>query len=461
MVKMSHRYAEVPPETAIHRRAIERESDNRQLSVSPNSSRASTPSSVLSDRTSFSTARTTPEPIVPEPQKQIPILKISTPTPSLFFCADDIDDMSLELSKSPALQAALQSDRSTRALRPSSVPSSGVEFGVPQLFRSLCICDPKIRGYPIQLRSKFFTIGPRALKVGACHFLNLPSGAKDGCILSTRPGIDGRPQFILEYAGNLLCPETGLITYVLAAQMDVTETMRELAASCLSIVHKEEVSTSEVDQTFYDSDDESSCISDVLVDDDGDEDDDSDKDEDLVEVPMLGAHANRQFIYQARSYAKQPIDWIDVAAEEREAEPFRNCKRQTRKPASPAIASTNDPDLEDLHDLVKSITFFHKSIFTLRPAVPGQGSCWQIAYTSPGLYSCEADLRTGLSPNSPETLRQLGNVLAMEEPVTLRVKWGVKGLDKRMYCAPMFSGEKLKCWVCFLVDGRVPDFWAV
>ncbi len=108
MVKMSHRYVEAPLETAIHQRARERESDNRQLSVSPTSSRASTPSSVLSDRTSFSTARTTPEPMVPEPQKQIPISKISTPTPPMFFCADDIDDMSLELSKSPALQAAMR-----------------------------------------------------------------------------------------------------------------------------------------------------------------------------------------------------------------------------------------------------------------------------------------------------------------------------------------------------------------
>ncbi len=243
--------------------------------------------------------------------------------------------------------------------------------------------------------------------------------------------------------------------------MDVTETMRELAASWLSIVHKEELTTSEVDQTFYDSDDESNCVSDVLLDNDSDEDYDSDKDKDLVKVPMLGAHANRQFIYQARSYAKEPVDWIDVAAEERNAEPIRNCKPPMRTPASPAIASLNDPDLDDLQDLVKSITFFHKFVFTLRPAAPGQGSCWQIAYTSPGLYSREADLRTGLSLNSPETLTHLGNVLAREEPVSLRVTWGVKGVDKWMYCAPMFSGEKLKCWICFLVDGRVPDFWSV
>jgi len=106
--------------------------------------------------------------------------------------------------------------------------SEELNLSYPLLFNSVCICDPKISGYPIQQHSAKFDLGSRGLTVGACRFLNLPYSYLDSCNLFTEADSTGKLKFILEYAGNLVSSKDGPTEYVIVAKMDMTPTIRKL-----------------------------------------------------------------------------------------------------------------------------------------------------------------------------------------------------------------------------------------
>lgn len=132
-------------------------------------------------------------------------------------------------------------------------PSLSALNNTSTLFRSLCICDLNIPGFPVQYRSRHFTLSPRGLRVGDCEFLNLQGkddgGPKEGTYLTLRTGVDGRPMFVLECVGGLYAidgdvgegdggragveAELGPAAYVFASQIDVTMRIRALAAAVL------------------------------------------------------------------------------------------------------------------------------------------------------------------------------------------------------------------------------------
>jgi len=112
--------------------------------------------------------------------------------------------------------------------------SDELNLSYPLLFNSVCICDPKISGYPIQQHSENFKLGSRGLQVGACKFLNLPYGYLDSCHLFTEADSTGKLKFVLEYTGNLIGFKDGPTEYVLVAKMDMTPTIRKLALKILN-----------------------------------------------------------------------------------------------------------------------------------------------------------------------------------------------------------------------------------
>ncbi|OCK85892.1 hypothetical protein K432DRAFT_377271 [Lepidopterella palustris CBS 459.81] len=143
-----------------------------------------------------------------------------------------IDCMSLHLAESYGIQFGVRA-RCWDRLRVMSSQDKGetepLDFTHDLPFVSLCITDPAIRGNPIRLHSDNFRLGPRGMKVGACMFLNLPFGSEDDCALEVLPGSDKRPRFVLQLRTELVSPVDGRRVFMLASQIDFTESFRRLA----------------------------------------------------------------------------------------------------------------------------------------------------------------------------------------------------------------------------------------
>lgn len=312
----------------------------------------------------------------------------------------DVDRLALDIAQVLDLQMAtgLPFNQGLDKRRPSDVE---VELFFPTLFQSLCICDVSIIGNPIQLHSRHFSLGPRALKVGKARFLNLPRQQRHACHLSFRPGPDKRPEYVLEYTNALVSVEADKVPYILATQMDVTTSVNQLA----------EV----LNAKFW-----------------------------------MGRAAQRQdkvrhFDGHGKLGSGEEVDWVQLAQEKAGSE--RQSDKSARLAKDELI--TNDPNVLEFREMIEDIKHFHSEYFTLSMASDEREPFWQISYVSPTLAQRLTDVKASFNHTSPETMNQLGELLVGEVEATLSIKWGVNGEPRRLYCCPMFRKEKT-CWLCFL-----------
>ena len=376
-----------------------------RFSASTQSSGSTHESSIFSDNDRETVESTTSQDHESSPRKNTEALPpIPTPSPK------DIDDYALGLIEADNVQQSVRQSSNFITMDDNAHTSCTSEMFLPPIFKSLCVCDPNIKGHPVQLRSKFFSIGPRGLKVGRCEFLNLPGNSGEDCILSSRPGSDGRPQFVLEYTTSLISQESKSCTYIMASQMDMTLNIRDLATSLLR-------KFSELDR----------CDTELTSHD-----------------PSMGLGSRDLDISDQEPVS---VDWLAFADED-ESQPKPVMKRD--------IISAYEPGLINLREIVEDVKFFHRDSFILAPA-KGTGF-WQISSASSSLCARGVDLHAGLSSTPAETLRNLGASLSEQQPITMVIKWGPTALEKRLYCVPMFRKD-LGCWLCFLVDASVPNLW--
>lgn len=324
--------------------------------------------------------------------------------------AKKLDLVCLKIIKLPQVREILKSATRLR-VDESCRLSNGLSLTKPQMFRSLCLCDPKINGYPIQMRSKFFTLGPRGLRVGACEFLNLPNADSDDCFLelSPRPSVDGRPRFVLEYATTLISEESALPTYVLASQTDVTQAIQEVAATVM--LERMQASTTRQAGSFRNK---KSRHSGVAI----------DEDEGCTSDSM----------------SNSPVDWMTALRTPRGTQ-----RRKHR--ISPRTADA-------LFSLLNQVAMQHARAFVLSQPrhSDSTSSEWQIVYTSPAVHRRPADLCVALSHTESATLLRLGTALRGETPVKMTVQWGEASEDMLLIAEPMMRDQKVSCWLCFLVD---------
>lgn len=325
----------------------------------------------------------------------------------------EVDDFAVGLIEADAVQKAMRRSDIYAELGQVDVLNGGVELFLPSMFQSLCICDPNIQGHPVHLRSKYFSIGPRGLKVGRCHFLNIENVMGETCSLSSRPGPDGRPRFVLEYAAGFCSQETRACTWIMAAQMDVTNNIRALSSAILAKLNDQE-------RPMHN------------------------KNTNELNPSVSFGIPDRQL----RPRDPVSIDWLRVGM---------TCGGDTPKPISRhQELSPSDPGLVNLGEIVEDVKFFHRDAFVLCPARGTQ--FWQISSASSTLSARSDDLNAGLSWTPPQTLQRLGAALSARASVTMEVLWGVEGVRKRLYCVPLYR-EEFACWLCFLVDATVPDLW--
>lgn len=329
---------------------------------------------------------------------------------------DVLTDFMRELVRCPHILSALQSANLDLAF-PTANPTDDTNeilLSYPICFNSLCISDPKLKGGPVRLKSCNFLPGPESLKVGDCHFLNTQVSKINNCCLTSRPDSKGQTQYILQYVTNLTGHECDTPAFTLASQMDVTNTLHQLAT--IFVKHRRRVPI----RVKHD-----------------------------LQLNELGVLFNTGI-----SSPGEALDRTEVAQEEKQP-----CKTSIAAENVPKILIPHkDPALVEFHELVKDIRFFHKYCFTLSPAMDGQGF-WQITWMSCAIQDRPEDVAKSLSHTDTKRLLELSRLLGKKDPMSMKVKWGVEGKDKLIYCVPMLDGAKLDCWVCFLVDANVPLLW--
>lgn len=368
----------------------------------------------------------------------------------------------LDLIKSHGVRKLLKSSTKEPTLPPSSLPfrlNTAIEP-----FRNLCICDPKIAGQPIKLKSKYFALGPRGLKVSACGFINLPLNSsrqlRPFLGIYHRPHPDKSPVYVLEYAAGLMSQESSSTEpiYVLACQIDITEfikklTYRMLAAKFQAEAYAERQATREAKEEAEHHKRGSIEIrhrdSAIMI----------DTTRNLSNLNLAGKAADQYkggLIRAVRiEQALKIIDDDEASSpiNELEIDDF-SAPPKDRNPLSEAVTP-------ELQSLLSTILRQYKDCFVLSPTSSLDGifqaqssSHWQISYTSYDVHAARADLRVALSKTKQEVLASLGAQLAGYRDIREMIRWGARG-ERKMLCAvPMIRDRGLgaSCWLCFLLD---------
>ncbi|KAF2765215.1 hypothetical protein EJ03DRAFT_377997 [Teratosphaeria nubilosa] len=115
------------------------------------------------------------------------------------------------------IQAAAAASRSTR-------------------FGGIALADPKVQGAPIRFISENYRLGANVLQVGACSFLNIPYGTTVQSHLQVEPPskVNSNCRIMLQVVNQVLERRTGKKTYLLVAELDVTEPFTKAALTELA-----------------------------------------------------------------------------------------------------------------------------------------------------------------------------------------------------------------------------------
>lgn len=271
---------------------------------------------------------------------------------------------------------------------------------IPNFLRSFYIIDDQLPGNPINVMSHDM-IPSQHLQDGEGLFLDLGKSL-DSPDLLTRQALDGETEYHLVFSSDLISQETGQTRYRLIAQVNVTHL---LTCELLEILLR---STQPAEQ---------------------DPDDREWTSMDWFEV----AHNELLKAGQRSHFGPFP--------------PRNNHKPKPLPSRSPTITA-----------LTQALMPFYADFFILQRSPNGK-RYYDITYLSRGIFDSGAQACDDpLKHTSPEVTKAFGRGLAREEEVALRIRWGEQGVEKWLYCVPMF-GPRLSCFLCFLLDGNLPNFW--
>ncbi|KAI7600433.1 hypothetical protein KC346_g13262, partial [Hortaea werneckii] len=103
-------------------------------------------------------------------------------------------------------------------------------------FGGIALVDPKVHGTPIRFVTEGYRLGANVLQVGACTFMNIPYGTTVQSNLRVEPpsNVSGNARVMLQVVNQVLERKTGKKTYLLVAELDVTESMTKAALTELA-----------------------------------------------------------------------------------------------------------------------------------------------------------------------------------------------------------------------------------
>lgn len=103
-------------------------------------------------------------------------------------------------------------------------------------FGGIAITDPRVHGTPIRFISENFRLGANVLRVGSCTFLKIPYGTtvQSNLRVETPSSVSGHCRVMLQVVNQVLERKTGRKTYLLVAELDVTESFTKAALAELA-----------------------------------------------------------------------------------------------------------------------------------------------------------------------------------------------------------------------------------
>lgn len=116
-----------------------------------------------------------------------------------------------------------------------------------------------------------------------------------------------------------------------------------------------------------------------------------------------------------------------------------------------------------LDEFTNKLLNLYKNYFILARS-PHDSRFYEISHVSPSLYVQRDYVAGHLSHTPPAIVAQLSRDLGRRSPCrqrfSLEVKWGDDGIDKRLYCVPLFGEEGSESWICMLIDSELPLLWS-
>ncbi|KIW34679.1 uncharacterized protein PV07_01443 [Cladophialophora immunda] len=317
-------------------------------------------------------------------------------------------------------------------------------------FKSFCILDTAMEGLPVVATSKELRY---IFEVGEHFFLN--NCECEGASMDIVTGQDaaGDPVTHLVLFTPLIIPSSGRSRFMLACLIDVTQFIND-TASLPELDHELDVSTieSEVQTPLQDRRDLCWTGRTYKL-----------SAEDLLGGCMLPG--DRETVTRPPKHVETSEDiWLNLANEERSRRSStRNTSSSTPKISQVArsnashTSTTSSTVDEVLDEFMSDLQELYSDFFLLGKS-PLDDTCFEICNVSPLLYSTREYLNGHLSRTDAQQMAELSASLAREMPFNIHVKWGPQGLDKRMYCSPMYTANSIT-WICFLVDYQMPLIW--
>ena len=105
--------------------------------------------------------------------------------------------------------------------------------------------------------------------------------------------------------------------------------------------------------------------------------------------------------------------------------------------------------MDDVQSLYKDYFCLSRSLV--------DSSFYEISLVSPSLQDSGEYLESHLKHTRADTIDDLARNLSSSERFSVKTKWGISGIDKWLYCTPVFG--KKDSWVCLLVNGDLPILW--
>ncbi|CAK3756734.1 Hypothetical predicted protein [Lecanosticta acicola] len=103
-------------------------------------------------------------------------------------------------------------------------------------FGGVALTDPKVHGSPIRYISRTYRVGANVVSIGSCSFVNVPYGSDVECALRIEPpsNINKNCKVMLQCVNQVVDRKTGKKTYLLVADVDVTEIFTKAALAELA-----------------------------------------------------------------------------------------------------------------------------------------------------------------------------------------------------------------------------------
>lgn len=296
-------------------------------------------------------------------------------------------------------------------------------------FSSFCVLDASSPSCPVTATSQDLRL---VFDIGEDFCLD--TVGIDGASMDTVTGqdADGNVVIHLVIYSRLINPSSGRSRFILASLLDITSFITGTA----SVPDLETIS----EESFAE--------------------------EEINTPPRLHAHCSSRYELPPSSLAgqenvvgyaprtplrsKESDIWLDIASEEtRRTRSIRSTPSTPRSRSSATTSSAKSID-DILDQFLASLQELYSEFFLLGKS-PLDEDTYEICNVSSKMYDSREYIEGHLTRTSASDRAHLERRLTQGEPFHVRVRWGIVGELKLLYCIPLF-GRSNVTWVCFLVE---------